>query len=169
MAVSAAVPSPRERLGWGFNALGAAVAGALSRELPGSMLLDDAPLPVACGLLAAACALAAVTPSRPAWWASLAAHLAASARLSLPLFLCLAWTGAGQELWAALAVYVALADAEHLAWRRPLVPTLVALALVTAWTATDRRVAPGRAVLVGLVCAAAASWGAERGRASPER
>lgn len=166
MALSATVPTQRERFGWGLNALGAIVAGVLVRSLPSSLLLDGAPLWAVCWLLALACIAAALTPLGATRWADITAHFTASVRLATVLFLSLTWTGAGRELWAAMAVYIALADGEKLASRRPIVPTAIALAAVTAWTATDTRVAPGRAVLIGLVCAAAAAWGAEHPSAS---
>ena len=146
-----------------FTALGALAAAQLTPQLDDHFVEIGAPLPLLCEWLAAAAAVAAVTPAR---WAALREVVNAAIgalRLAIPMVLMLTWKVNGREFWGALVVWVAIHDA----WRgvapsAPLAPAALAVTGIILWTGEYTRVAPGMGVLVGLVAGAAAAWGAER-------
>ncbi|MBI5517177.1 MAG: hypothetical protein HY909_25585 [Deltaproteobacteria bacterium] len=147
------------RLSWALTALGALLARPALQAVPEDLLDPQLPLDLAVLALGAVALVAALFPSL----ARFTVPALACTRLSLVLLLDLAWVGAGGHLWAALSVWVALHDAERGASeRQPLLPAVVALVAVCAWSGSVRDHPPARAVLVGLVAACAAMWGASR-------
>ncbi len=141
---------------------GAAAAAWMMRDLGAPFVLPRTPLWALCAAMSLTAGVAVLRP------ASAVVHGALGAlRLSVPLLLTLAWTAEGKELWGALAVWVAVHDGwRGAASRAPLAPAALAIVGVIAWSSTRDDVAPGRAVLVGLVAGVAARWASER-RAQP--
>ncbi|MBK8691729.1 MAG: hypothetical protein IPN17_05340 [Deltaproteobacteria bacterium] len=138
-------------------------AAAVVRRLGPGFVLGGTWLPVMCLALGAVSLALALRPA--AWTGVEAVGLAmlAGMRLAIPLALTLGWIADGREVWVAAAMLVALQDAGGRGLRRwPLLPAAIGTAVVIAWSATEPRVAPARAVFVALACASAAAWGAER-------
>jgi hypothetical protein len=147
------------RLSWALTALGALLARPALKAVPEDLLDPQLPLDLAVLALGAVALAAALVPSLSRF----TLPALASVRLSLVLLLDLSWVGQGGHLWAALSVWVALHDAERgMSAKQPMVPSVVALVAVCAWSGTVRDHPPARAVLVGLVAASAAAWGAAR-------
>jgi len=156
-------PNTAQRLGYLLGALGAVAAAAVVRRLGPGFVLGGPWLPGMCLALGAVSLALALRPS--AWTRAEAVGLAllAGMRLAIPLSLTLGWIADGREVWVAAAMLVALQDAGERGLRRwPLLPAAIGSAVVIAWSATEPRVAPARAVFVALACASAAAWGAER-------
>lgn len=155
--------TPADRIGYLLGALGASAAAWLVGPLGTTFVLEGPWLPGMCLALGAVSLALAL---RPAGWAragDAGLALLAGVRLAIPLAMTLGWTADGREVWVAAAMLVALQDAGRPAvQRRPLVPAAIATAVVIAWSATEPRVAPARAVFVALACACAAAWAAER-------
>jgi hypothetical protein len=152
-----------DRIGYLLGALGAAAAAGFLRSRGAGFVLDGPWLP---GLCLALGALSLALSLRPGDWVraeTVGLAVLAGVRLAIPLTLTLAWVADGREVWVAVAMLVALEDAGRAPLRRwPLVPAAIGSALVIGWSATEPRVAPARAVLVALVCAAAAAWSTGR-------
>lgn len=152
-----------QRIGYLLGALGAVVAAGLVRRLGSAFLLGGPWLSALCLALGAASFALALRPTAWARAETVGVAVLAGMRLAIPLALTLGWVADGREVWVATAMLVALQDAGERSLRRwPLAPAAIGLAVVIAWSATEPRVAPARAVFVALACACAAAWGAER-------
>lgn len=152
-----------DRIGFLLGALGAAVTAYLVRDLGEMFVMSGTWLRDFCLALGAVSLVSALQPPSMPRVEALLTVLRAGVRLAVPMALTLGWYIDGRELWPAVAMLVALQDAGSAPVRRwPLAPAAVASAIVIAWSATEPRVAPGRAVLVALICASAAAWGADR-------
>lgn len=152
-----------DRIGWLLGALGAAVVARLVAPLAARFVLDGPWLSSLCLALGA---LSLFLAARPAGWARaerVGLVALAGLRLAVPLALSLGWVADGREVWVAVAMLVAIEDAGRAAVRRwPIAPAALASAVVIAWSATEPRVAPARAVLVAIACGCASAWAAEQ-------
>jgi hypothetical protein len=157
--------SNADRIGYLLGAAGAALVGWFVQATAARMLLDGPWLAAMIGALAATALALALRPS--GWERAEQAGLAllGGLRLAIPLALTLGWSADGRELWAAVAMLIAMRDARRGALPRwPLVPSALGAAVVIAWSAVEPRVAPGRAVLIAVACACAAAEGRRAGQ-----